>query len=488
MFTMRRALNMCFGKLIDLDKEGIKTESLSTFLASSLNVELLHIILKGIKKFSNIRIEDRSSQLDMKELNNLELMRICKLNRIKIKNPEKWDKAKYDDFVGNQFYKDAALPLDFWNQERSSSKVETLKSIKSEKTPAKHSEHMSPAETMLTINEEVTIFEYAPQKFQDIREMDKIDRKIIKISLSAKRNRDQAFQAGESQGKSGSFFFFSHDRRFIFKTMNDGELQVMLEALPDYHDHLMKNPHSLLARIYGMYKVKMEDIVPVNLLVMANTNRCQSSTLIMNIYDLKGSVINRERKWSSKLKNTSTLKDINLIRIKKKYQAIGFDFLKFKHHDIDLINEALRKDIEMLKKFNLMDYSLLLCVEHVDIDIVSEAPQSPDELMNHVEIVQRSRSNTMVSDSRHKFYSSCGNFIYHVSIIDYLQAFNFEKWQESRFKIYILRKPEHLISAVDPEQYAERFLKFMKTEVFVDSILELPNLKSSTFVKLSQSI
>lgn len=30
-------------------------------------------------------------------------MRICRLNRIKIKNPEKWDKAKYDDFVENAY-------------------------------------------------------------------------------------------------------------------------------------------------------------------------------------------------------------------------------------------------------------------------------------------------------------------------------------------------------------------------------------------------
>jgi len=49
---------MCFGILLDKDAEGIKTETLSTFLASSLNVELVHIILKGIKKFSNIRIQD----------------------------------------------------------------------------------------------------------------------------------------------------------------------------------------------------------------------------------------------------------------------------------------------------------------------------------------------------------------------------------------------------------------------------------------------
>ena len=54
--------------------------------------------------------------------------------------------------------------------------------------------------------------------------MDNIDKDIIKYSLSAKRNRDQAFNAGESQGKSGSFFFFSHYKKFIIKTMYDDEL------------------------------------------------------------------------------------------------------------------------------------------------------------------------------------------------------------------------------------------------------------------------
>jgi 1-phosphatidylinositol-4-phosphate 5-kinase len=159
--------------------------------------------------------------------------------------------------------------------------------------------------------------------------------------------------------------------------MNDSELKVFLEALPDYFEHLKENPNSLIARIYGVYKVKMEDIVPVNLLVMANTNRVKSSTLIMNIYDLKGSVINRERKWDKKLKNTSTLKDLNLIRIRKQNEAINYDFLKFTKPDISMINEMLRKDVELLKKYNLMDYSLLLCVEHVE----SEDPDtlSPEE-------------------------------------------------------------------------------------------------------------
>lgn len=44
-------------------------------------------------------------------------------------------------------------------------------------------------------------------------------------------NIDAVFKAGESQGKSGSFFFFSHDRKFIIKTMFDDELQIMMFKL-----------------------------------------------------------------------------------------------------------------------------------------------------------------------------------------------------------------------------------------------------------------
>jgi len=43
-------------------------------------------------------------------------------------------------------------------------------------------------------------------------------------SLSPKFNRDMVFKAGEGAGRSGSFFFFSHDRKFIIKTMTKEEL------------------------------------------------------------------------------------------------------------------------------------------------------------------------------------------------------------------------------------------------------------------------
>jgi len=52
--------------------------------------------------------------------------------------------------------------------------------------------------------------------------------------------------------------------------MNNAELELFKKALPDYFLHCRKYRNSLIARIYGIFTVQMEDIAPVNLLLMAN--------------------------------------------------------------------------------------------------------------------------------------------------------------------------------------------------------------------------
>ena len=81
-------------------------------------------------------------------------------------------------------------------------------------------------ENVLVINEDVQITEYAPRAFAFLRSLDEISNDDIKKSLSPELNRDMVFKAGESQGKSGSFFFFSHDKKFIIKTMTNQDLDT----------------------------------------------------------------------------------------------------------------------------------------------------------------------------------------------------------------------------------------------------------------------
>lgn len=50
--------------------------------------------------------------------------------------------------------------------------------------------------------------------------------------------------------------------------MNDNEMAIFNESLPDYYFHLKKHKNSLMARIYGIFTVMMEELVPVHILLM----------------------------------------------------------------------------------------------------------------------------------------------------------------------------------------------------------------------------
>jgi hypothetical protein len=69
--------------------------------------------------------------------------------------------------------------------------------------------------------------------------------------------------------------------------------------------------------------------------------------------------------------------------------------------------------------------------------------------------------------SRHKFISACGQYIYHLGIIDYLQAFDLSKQAENIFKVWFKQADGKLISACEPNLYAMRFYRFMRKEVII---------------------
>jgi 1-phosphatidylinositol-4-phosphate 5-kinase len=79
------------------------------------------------------------------------------------------------------------------------------------------------------------------------------------------------FNAGEGAGKSGSFFFFSHDKKYIIKTMFKEEIGVMLKILPNLIEHWRKTPTSLIAKIFGIFTIVKEGLGTVHVMLMENT-------------------------------------------------------------------------------------------------------------------------------------------------------------------------------------------------------------------------
>ena len=96
---------------------------------------------------------------------------------------------------------------------------------------------------------------------------------VLYQSLSPKFNRNQVFRAGEGAGRSGSFFFFSHDNKFIIKTIPKEELKEVLRLLPSLDEHYKKNPRSLLSKILGVFTVKTKTMSDVHLMLQENILR-----------------------------------------------------------------------------------------------------------------------------------------------------------------------------------------------------------------------
>ena len=115
----------------------------------------------------------------------------------------------------------------------------------------------------------IELLSYSPKKFETQLEFDHITFEELMWALQVDVNRDRIFKAGEGTGKSGSFFFFSHDNRFIIKTMRGAEKETILNMLDAYIEHIRaSNNKSLLARIYGVFTIKTKELTPIDLMIM----------------------------------------------------------------------------------------------------------------------------------------------------------------------------------------------------------------------------
>ena len=123
----------------------------------------------------------------------------------------------------------------------------------------------------MTIDTNFKITYHGMELFADLLEANNLNVNLIERSLGPAFNRQQAFKAGEGSGKSGSFFFFSHDRQFIIKTMKSAELKALKSILADYVEYLIQNPYSMLVKIYGMFTLKRPLMKSVKVMLMENT-------------------------------------------------------------------------------------------------------------------------------------------------------------------------------------------------------------------------
>ncbi|KAG5641740.1 hypothetical protein DXG03_004312, partial [Asterophora parasitica] len=195
--------------------------------------------------------------------------------------------------------------------------------------------------------------DYAPWVFRSLREDHfHLDPADYLLSLTSKYILSEL----GSPGKSGSFFYFSRDYRFIIKTIHHAEHAFLLKILPQYYAHVQANPHTLLSRFYGLHRVKLPRGRKIHFVIMNNIFPPHRD--IHETYDLKGSTVGREYPEDKAQENPrAVLKDLNWINRGRS--------LELGPEKRALLAEQLRRDAEFLKMINVMDYSLLVGIHNM---------------------------------------------------------------------------------------------------------------------------
>lgn len=203
--------------------------------------------------------------------------------------------------------------------------------------------------------------EYCPLVFHDLRKRFHLDDVEFLNSLT-----NFAPISSDSPGRSGAKFFTSYDKKLVIKSLSSEEVALLHHMLREYHAHVVTNDgETLLPQYLGMYRITVNS-AETYWMVMRNVF---SSTLKMHKkYDLKGSTVDRAASNKEKEKSSPTFKDNDFIHINEKVY-VG-------EEQKQKILTALERDVKLLQKLHLMDYSLLVGIN--DCKLSAEAGDDSD--------------------------------------------------------------------------------------------------------------
>ena len=149
-----------------------------------------------------------------------------------------------------------------------------------------------------------------------------------------------------SNSKSGQFFFYTHDRQYMIKTVSQAECKFLQHILPAYYAHVSQNPHTLLTKFFGMHRVKPHKKKQRHFLIMSSV--FYTDKYIHTVFDLKGSTQGRSATAKEIRSGNPVYKDNDFV-----HQKVTLKLSPFK---ADQIEEQLARDVEFLRQLAIMDY------------------------------------------------------------------------------------------------------------------------------------
>lgn len=193
--------------------------------------------------------------------------------------------------------------------------------------------------------------DYSPLAFAYLRRMFGVNEYDFLLSVCGNAN----YIEFQSNAKSGQFFFYSPDGKYMIKTMTSTECKFLRRIMPHYFRHCAKNPNTLVTKFLGMYRVKLYHLRRnVKFVVMCSVYDTDKN--LHQVFDVKGSSLGREAKPSDAVK-----KDNDIRRTLPDGAFVMEPGLHAR------LQKQVENDCHWLRSMKIMDYSMLIGVHNISL-------------------------------------------------------------------------------------------------------------------------
>jgi len=310
-------------------------------------------------------------------------------------------------------------------------------------------------------------YDYAPKIFYNLRNLYGISNDDYLKSLGPENflcnliiTKNKSLKEICSSGKSGSFFYYSYDSKYLMKTIPEGEFDKFREMLQDYYLYMYEHPQTLLQRFFGLYVCIFND-TKMHFVVMNNV--FDTPLQVHYKYDLKGSTYKRISRKCKEINYDNydfdiAMKDIDFIDRKETVDISSY----YKK----ILNTEAHNDSKFLSNHNINDYSFLIGVNDQKFNKKEQVPQEQLMLLTGQKVVQAQKTTFAKNSFRKPFYeeyyggiqSEDKKKVYFFGIIDIFTNFGATKKMEYMVKSV---SQGNGISCKPPNQYSTRFIKFV---------------------------
>jgi hypothetical protein len=126
----------------------------------------------------------------------------------------------------------------------------------------------------------VRIRKYATLVFHHFKTMDGVNYQECLESLNPAKNYKIIKESFAGGGRSANPILFTHDKKFLLKTISKDEKDIFIKMLPEFH-RKMRDANTYLCRIYGIFRIKVAAKKDSHIILMRNMNELSSDVFIL---------------------------------------------------------------------------------------------------------------------------------------------------------------------------------------------------------------